>query len=299
MRDRVAIVGAGRMGLALGAALLEVNAVERLTYFGRALDPPPHPIFDPDGPASGSALEEPVTYRLGPEAPPAGTTIVYFAVPDAKLSEVAHEYGAQRPVPEGCVAMHLAGAISTDVLAPLHYAGYSVGSMHPLQAIADSWGGWHGMIGCAYALAGEPAALAAGRRMVHELAGTAIVVPPALRPIYHASAAVASNFLVTLAEFAARLMVQAGVPESQALPALLPLMRGTLDNLEHLGPAAALTGPIARGDADTVRLHLMRLSATDRSLYSALGRETLRLARAAGLDEERAQEIDALLRESL
>jgi predicted short-subunit dehydrogenase-like oxidoreductase (DUF2520 family) len=77
--------------------------------------------------------------------------------------------------------------------------------------------------------------------------------------------------------------------------ALIPLVRGTLDNLEQLGVRGALTGPIVRGDLDTVRLHLARLSAADRTLYCALGLELLRLARAAGLDEERAGELEALL----
>jgi predicted short-subunit dehydrogenase-like oxidoreductase (DUF2520 family) len=85
------------------------------------------------------------------------------------------------------------------------------------------------------------------------------------------------------------------VPAAETLPALLPLVRGTLDNLEHLGVPAALTGPVARGDTDTVRLHLARLSPDDRTLYCALGLEVLRLARQAGLDEQKADEIADLL----
>ena len=74
-------------------------------------------------------------------------------------------------------------------------------------------------------------------------------------------------------------------------------MRGTMDNLEQLGLSAALTGPVARGDVDTVRLHLSRLSARERRLYSALGLETVELARAVGLDPERANAITALLQD--
>src|SRR5690606_24287151 len=107
------------------------------------------------------------------------------------------------------------------------------------------------------------------------------------RPNYHAAAVFASNYLVTLAATAVRILREIGVPEEDALPALIPLMRGTLDNLEDLGLASALTGPIARGDLDTVRTHLARLSPDDRALYCALGRETLQLALAAGLDPGR------------
>jgi predicted short-subunit dehydrogenase-like oxidoreductase (DUF2520 family) len=101
--------------------------------------------------------------------------------------------------------------------------------------------------------------------------------------------------VIALLAFSARLLEEAAVEPGDVLPALLPLVRGTLDNLEHLGIASALTGPVARGDADTVRLHLARLSVEDRVLYCRLGLELLRLARSAGLDERRALELESLL----
>jgi predicted short-subunit dehydrogenase-like oxidoreductase (DUF2520 family) len=285
--ENVVIVGPGRMGLALGAALLQARAVERLIFYGRSLEPPPHPIFEP-----GDLAAE---YRIGPHPVPTGTTIVILAVPDRALAEVAYDLSLTGPAPPGCAVFHLSGALSTEALAPLHGVGYTVGSIHPLQAVADPWLSGDRLMGAAFAIAGEPAALSAARRLVDELAGRALVIPPQFRPIYHAAASVASNFLVALLAFSVRLMEQAGVPEGEALPALLPLVRGTLDNLEQLGVPAALTGPIARGDVDTVRLHLARLSAEDRVLYCALGRELLRVSRLAGLDEERATELDNLL----
>ncbi|MBI4410432.1 MAG: DUF2520 domain-containing protein [Gemmatimonadetes bacterium] len=286
MSEQIVIVGPGRMGLALGAALHQAGEVERLIYHGRTLEPPPHPLFDPEGGAE---------YRLGPHPVPAGTTIVILAVPDQALAEVAHDLALVATAPPGCVALHLAGALSADVLTPLHSAGYAIGSLHPLQTVADRWSGGDRLFGAAFALAGEPAAIAAGRRLVSALGGRTLLIPPALRPVYHAAAVLASNSLVALAAAAARLLGQAGVAEDDAVPSILPLVRGTLDNLEHLGAPAALTGPIARGDLDTVRLHLARLSREDRALYCALGLETLRLARAVGLDEDKAAELESLL----
>ncbi|HEX6063012.1 MAG TPA: Rossmann-like and DUF2520 domain-containing protein [Longimicrobiales bacterium] len=289
MSENIVIVGAGRMGLALGAALRQVHAAERLIFFGRAMEPPPHPLFDG---------EDAAEYRIGPQPIPSGTTILILAVPDAALAEVAYDLSRPGQGPPGCVALHLAGALSTEALAPLHAVGYPVGSLHPLQAIADPWHSGDRLIGAAYALAGEPAAINAARRLVNELEGIALVIPPHARPLYHASAVVASNYLIALLAFAVRLMMQTGVAESDAIEALIPLMKGTLDNLDHLGVAHALTGPIARGDADTVRLHLARLSATDRKLYCGLGLELLRVARAAGLDPDKANELEALLERS-
>jgi len=283
--ERIVILGPGRMGLTLGAALVHAGAVDRLVYFGRDVEPPPHPIFD-------RGLVE---YAYGLRPVPGDTTIVILAVPDDRLGDVAHDLSGIGRAPDGCVALHLAGAISGSVLEPLHAVGYEVGSLHPLQAIADPWSAADRLVGSAFAVAGEPAAMAAARRLVFALDGRPLVIPATMRPLYHAAAVMASNYVVALASTAARLLQEAGVPEADALPSILPLMRGSLDNVEHLGAAAALTGPIVRGDAATVRMHLMRLSDEDRSLYCALAGETLSLARAAGLDEARAAELSALL----
>lgn len=286
MSEHIAIIGPGRMGLALGAALSHARAVEQLVYFGRSMDPPPHPMFD------GNA--EHVSYRSGVGPLPEGITALILAVPDDVLFQVAMETARAGYAPPNCVAFHLSGALSTDVLAPLHGAGYSVGSIHPLQTVADPWSGADRLIGCAYAIAGEPAALAVGRQIVSSVGGLTLVVPPALRPVYHAAAVFASNYVVAAAAVVARTLAEAGISEQDAIAAVIPLMRGTIDNVGELGFGAALTGPVARGDADTVRLHLSRLSARERTLYSALGRETLRLARSAGLDPARADEIESL-----
>ena len=275
------------MGLALGAALVQCQAADRLVFHGRGLEPPPHPLFDPHSAA--------VSYRPGLGGLEPDTTIVILAVPEAVLAEVAYELAAAGPAPGGCAALHLAGALSTDVLTPLHMVGYAVGSMHPLQTVADPWSGGERLIGTAFALGGEPAAIAAARRLVSALRGRALVVPPALRPLFHAATVFASNYAVTLAAVAARLLSQAGISEEEAIEATLQLIRGAVDNIEHLGFGTALTGPIMRGDVDVVRLHLGRLSSEERSLYCALGRATLELARLAGLDAERASELEVLL----
>jgi predicted short-subunit dehydrogenase-like oxidoreductase (DUF2520 family) len=286
LSDRIVIVGPGRMGLALGAALFASGGADRITFFGRSLSPPPHPIFEePDAAA----------YRMLPSELPGDTTIALLAVPDRAIPEVAYELARAGRVPPGCTVLHLSGAVSTDVLAPLHAAGYAVGSIHPLQAVADPWLADDRLRGAAYAIAGEPEAMNAARRVVQALQGRVLVIPPTLRPLYHAAAVMVSNYSVALVSVAARLLTEAGVPERDVVPALLPLLQGTVTNMAELGVPAALTGPIARGDADTLRLHLSRLSGRDRVLYCGLGMEMLELARSAGLDPDRAAEIAALL----
>ncbi|MGH7446371.1 MAG: Rossmann-like and DUF2520 domain-containing protein [Longimicrobiales bacterium] len=294
--DNVVIVGPGRMGLALGTALRDQDAVDRLTYFGRGIEPPPHPLFDPH-PIAGDVGTAPAgaEYQMLPALPPPATTILILAVPDDALFEVVHDLAMMGPAPQGCAAMHLSGALSSDALTPLHHRGYAIGSLHPLMAVADPWLAGDRLVGAAFAMTGEPAANTAARRLVSALGGIPLTIAAAQRPLYHAAAVMASNYLVALTGAAVRMLASAGVDDEDALRALLPLLRGTLDNIEQLGVRAAVTGPIARGDVDTVRLHLARLSGEDRLLYSGLGLELLRLAQAAGLDDARAAEIEALL----
>ena len=285
--DRLYVVGPGRMGLALGIAVLEAGAADRVTYASRSGRRPASPLLDHPG----------VEWAGPAGGPPEDATVVVLAVPDGALPEVAEALAATR-APPGAAALHLSGALTAAVLEPLHGAGYAVGTLHPLQTVADPETGVARLRGCAYAIGGEPAALAAARRLVAGLADQVLVVPPLARPAYHAAAVIASNYLVALLHLAARQLQPLGLGEPAGVRALLPLVRGTLDNVERLGLPAALTGPIARGDADTVRLHLARLSPEDRILYCALGREALRVAARAGLAKDRAEQIAALLSEA-
>jgi predicted short-subunit dehydrogenase-like oxidoreductase (DUF2520 family) len=282
----IGVIGPGRMGLALGTALMQADAVERLVFFGRSMEPPPHPLFDGD---------QRVEYRTGYGPLPEDLRVLLLAVPDDALHEVANDVARAGAAPPGATVLHLSGALSTDVLAPLSAMGYAAGSIHPLQTVADPWSGADRLRGCAYALAGDPAALMAARRIVSELDGRPLVIPPAMRVTYHAAAVFASNYVLAATATIARVLAEAGISEEDAVASALPLMRGTIDNVEQLGLASALTGPVARGDVDTVRLHLSRLSSRERSLYCALGLETVQLARGAGLDPARADAIESLL----
>src|SRR6266508_4613883 len=114
-------------------------------------------------------------------------------------------------------------------------------------------------------------------------------------PIYHASAVFASNYFVVVEAVAQRLLRHAGLTDADAWQALRPLVEGTLENLTRGEPGRALTGPVARGDVDTIRRHLESLTPDDAILYRALGRAALELAGRRGMDEATAARVaDAL-----
>jgi len=285
MNDRITIVGPGRLGLSLAYALLQAEAVDEVTICGRRPDPPSHPLFSQDL----------ASYVFGLEPPGHYTTAVILAVPDGTLREISEALAAQGEPPRECAAFHVSGALGTDPLEALHLRGYSVGTMHPLQTVANPVTGAERLPGSYFAISGEPAALAVARRLIRSLGSPVITVPLLRRPVYHAAAVLASNCLTGLVSAAVRVLSQTGVSEEEALLALLPLARGTLDNIAEMGTANGLTGPVARGDVETVKLHLRALDARDRSLYAAMGREIVHLALEAGLDEELAGEIFEVL----
>jgi predicted short-subunit dehydrogenase-like oxidoreductase (DUF2520 family) len=191
--------------------------------------------------------------------------IVVLSVPDAVVADVAT---AIAPVPATLV-VHLAGSLTLDVLAP--HARRA--SLHPLVPLPDPETGADRLRGAWMALAGDPAvdgfAAALGGRPIH--------VADEHRAAYHAAAVIASNHLVALLGQVERVAAVAGVP----VAAYLDLAAAALTDVRRAGPAAALTGPVSRGDWDTVRRHLAVLPVADRPAYLALAGAAARLARTS------------------
>lgn len=179
---------------------------------------------------------------------------VVIATPDRAIGESAR---AIRPSTDA-VVVHLSGALGIDVLAP-HARRAAV---HPLMTIADAATGAERLHGGWFAVAGDRLA----QEIVDALGGRSFTVADDQRVRYHAAAAVASNHLVVLLAQVERLAAAAGVP----FTAFLPLIRASVDNVEKLGARAALTGPAARGDLDTVARHLDELDESERPLYRVL-----------------------------
>jgi predicted short-subunit dehydrogenase-like oxidoreductase (DUF2520 family) len=284
VKEKLFFVGPGRAGLALGQALYDAEAVGELVYCGRRPEPPSHPLF----------IQGVARYCFGLEPPAIDTTAVFLAVPDDDIPEMAHALAGHGSAPPGCAAFHLSGALNTDVLAPLHARGYAVGSFHILQSLADPRTAAARIPGSFVSIAGEPTAIATARRLVQHLGSRTLTVPVTRRPLYHAAAVLASSHVSSLLALAARLLERAGVPEEDAVPALLPLLRGNLDNIETLGVAAALTGPVARGDVETVGLHLRSLEGREREVYRLLTQELVERV-VVGLDPEVQEELRGLL----
>ncbi|MHC4548224.1 MAG: Rossmann-like and DUF2520 domain-containing protein [Planctomycetota bacterium] len=199
--------------------------------------------------------------------------VVVFATPDDALGEVAAHHRLAREQ----VALHLSGAHPSTILEP---TGARPASLHPLCAFADLETSLKALPETYFFVEGE--AVETAERLARDLGPRVFRIATRNKMLYHAGAAVASNYTVTLLHLARELLAQAGIDREHALGALLQLARGSVDNVASVGLPGGLTGPVARGDVELVARHLAALESPTREIYLALLEATLPIARAKG-----------------
>ena len=222
--------------------------------------------------------------------------LVFITTPDDTISKVAADvkwHGGQS-------VLHCSGAHSVDILEPAKQLGANTGCFHPLQTFASVDQAIDNIPGSTFAIEAEEPLASMLKEMATNLEGDWVVLKAGDKVLYHAAAVFACNYLVTLVKVATDLWQTFEVPPVQAIKALMPLLRGTLSNIENVGLPNCLTGPIARGDLGTISRHLESLSKQAPSLldiYKELGRQTVPISLAKGkIDAQRAEELMALLR---
>ncbi len=242
----VAIYGMGRFGNALAGAL-------------RAAGNPPARTGGRDpGPAA-------LLQKLKPG------TIIMLSVRDDAVAQVAAEF-AGLPGCKRFAFVHACGAWGPELLQPLAKAGAKTGAFHILQSFPPqgSAGGAARVAGSWCCLAGPKPLLAKLRSLALALHTKPLELPDSARPAYHAAAVLASNALVAILAQSRDLLLDAGLDPEAAGSMLIPLVTGTLQNVNELGPEKALTGPVARGDYMTLRRHLKAMNRSQALAYRKL-----------------------------
>ncbi len=222
--------------------------------------------------------------------------LIFITTPDDIIASVASEIQWHR----GQSVVHCSGALSTDILEPAKKLGAQVGSFHPLQTFASVKQAIENMPGSTFAVEAEEPLLSTLEDMATALDGHWIELEATDKIVYHAAAVIACNYLVTLVKLAADLWQNFNIPQSQATQALLPLLRGTIHNIDTVGIPQCLTGPIARGDIETIKKHLAALQKVAPALlstYQELGLQTIPIALAKGkINQQQAEELQTILK---
>jgi len=280
-RVTVGVIGPGRAGAGLALAL--TRAGHRVFLHGRRVRAVPAPLA--------------LTVAADGTPPPwiGQVAVLLLAVRDDAVQPLAQTLADAGSIAESHVILHLSGVLGQEALAPLLPTRAALGSMHPLQTIADAERAPERLVGAWAAVEGMPRAVEAAEAIARAVGLRPFRVAPKVKAVYHAGAVFASNYFVVVEAVAQRLLRHAGLTDEDAWEALRPLVRGTLENIERDGPAAALTGPVRRGDVDTIARHLEALTMDDAILYRELGRAALELAQKRGMDDGTAERVAAAL----
>jgi len=239
----IAIVGMGRVGTALSRRLTEAGySVKGITRKGRAAS-----VFSAD--------------------------VLWFCVPDARITDAAQSFAQFK----GEFAFHSSGVLSSDVLNCLRSRGCRVASVHPLMTFVK--GSVPELTGVPFAIEGDASAVRVARGIVRDLGGRAVAIKKPDKIAYHAFATMICPLLVSLLAVSEKTAALAGMSAAESRRRMLPIIRQTLRNYEKLGAARSFTGPIVRGDVETIRAHLKALSKVPagKDVYSALARAALNL----------------------
>ena len=241
---KVGVIGPGRVGSGLARLLAERG------YAVRAV--------------AGSSLEraQPLAAALPAcEATSAQSVadtcdLVFITTPDSAIDAVARAVTWRR----GQGVVHCCGALPAVALSAVTQYGAAPGAFHPLQTLPDAHAALTNLPGSFIAIEAEEPLLGRLTAIAADLGCMWGYVPPAARPAYHAAAVMVSNYTVALAHAGVELWRAIGKTEPEAQQALTPLLQGTVHNLRRLGPTAALTGPVARGDWATVEQNLAAIA---------------------------------------
>ncbi|EIM62328.1 hypothetical protein DespoDRAFT_00297 [Desulfobacter postgatei 2ac9] len=283
-KRKFSVIGCGRVGICLAAFLFK-KEYEPAGFFSRSRT---------SAQAARAAAGCGTVFDTAADCARAGD-IVFVTTPDGLIETICGDLVQQKALGPQTLVFHLSGAHSSEILAPAKQAGAIVGSIHPLQSFTPYEPGQANPFeGINISVEGDPDAVSQGKDIASALGARAFAIPTESKTLYHASAVVASNYLVTLVRFALTLLMETGLKEDVAFEILSPLIQGTLFNIGSKGCTRALTGPVVRGDHETVFRHLADIDEKTpqfSTLYRLLGAHTLDIAKAGeGLPEE-AEEI--------
>ena len=210
---------------------------------------------------------------------PADITLI--ATPDDQIAACCERLSASGSIKPGAVVFHCSGARPSAILLPAAARGAVTASIHPVRSFASPEQVAQSFAGTWCGVEGDVAALAVLRPLFTAIGATLVDIDPAAKTVYHAAAVFACNYVVTLLDVAVQAYAHAGVPEEVAMQMMAPLVKKTVEQAFAAGNAAALSGPIARGDMATVAMQQAAVTGWDAdkgALYALLAKETITLA---------------------
>ena len=280
MTTSISVIGCGRVGKTLCCLWQRTGIFEIRSVLNRSLE------------SSKKAAEfaqggQPIV-RFSDLLP---SDVFMISCSDDAIESCANELVRSGALRENNVVFHCSGAMPSAVLSAVRECGAVIGSGHPVKSFADPVLACQSFAGTYCGIEGDPAATQFLASAFHCIGGKVFVIDGSQKTIYHAGAVIASNYLVALLEAGLRCYEKAGIDRSAAIEILLPIVRGTIDNVAKLGTVHALTGPIARGEEGVVLRQYVAVREWDARLaevYRSLGMVASELSEAQGGADRKA-----------
>jgi predicted short-subunit dehydrogenase-like oxidoreductase (DUF2520 family) len=284
---KFAIIGAGMVGTAIGSLLKKAGH-----HIVAVADLSPEHLK-----RAKTFIGAPGFRNPAEAAEPAECLLI--TTPDDRIESVCTGIVTASSV-RGKKVFHMSGAGGLDLLDSAYGAGAAVASIHPLQSFSSIESAIQNIPGSYFGVTASNGAKKFSTDIVRDLKGIPLYIKPDQKPLYHAAACIASNYLVSLMSVVEAIYLSIGFSEKDARKAYLPLVYGSLKNIEKQGCKNALTGPIARGDSGTIQKHIEAMvhHLPDHStLYANMGMTAVKLARQKGtLNDAQAKNITDLLK---
>lgn len=224
--------------------------------------------------------------------------LIFITTPDNLIEKLCHDLAKQNAFSKDSIVFHLSGALDSKILMSAKKNKAYIGSIHPLQSFPAYKSSKKSLFkGINISIEGDKKAVIIGKKIAHTLGAKPFIISSKAKTLYHASAVVASNYLVTLQDFALNMMKKSGLSEKDAYKLLEPLINGTLSNIKEKGCIKALTGPVLRYDIDIIKQHLQEIDKNFKhfsKLYRLLGLYTLDLAKKNNKISKKKEKIKAI-----
>jgi predicted short-subunit dehydrogenase-like oxidoreductase (DUF2520 family) len=283
----IGFIGAGKVGTSLGIYYKE-KGFQISGYCSRSID---------SGILSATRTQSKYYCTLGQLV--VDSDLLFITTTDDQIENVVTQLCSDTKLRSGQLIIHTSGALPSTILSPTKAFGCFIYSMHPLQAFADLDKSVADLSNTYFCLEGDEERISILEDILIACKNTYFKLKPEQKTLYHASACMLSNYLVTLIHNSLLLMEDIQIDSSTAFKAMLPLISSTIQNVLEFGTKDALTGPIARGDVRTVKKQLETISFSSKAqlnLYSCMAKETLKLAMLSKLkDSTEADELNILI----
>lgn len=290
-KKKVAIIGSGRVGSNLAVSLWNTKKYEICAIIDKR-------------PSAAKRIARRVhcpIFSTKPDALPNDASIIVIAIPDDMISDLVQRLlKVNVGILNNCMVVHTSGALSSELLNPLAIKGVGIAAIHPIQSFQEFEKAPTDLKNVYFGIEGSLNAIKAAENLVLDLGAIPVLITGAAKPFYHLACSIASNFLVTLLSMVFDILGTSGFDRKSIYQMLKPLLMTTLKNVETSSPEKALTGPVSRGDMETVAVHLQALKTKYPDYlesYVELAKITAQISlKEKRISEIQAEQLDELLR---